>query len=215
MSTRNLVAGLAALDRKPGVLVSGSAVGFYGSRGDEVLDEQSPAGTGFLAETCTAWEAEAKKAQSIGIRTVLARTGIVLSRDGGALAKMVQPFKLGLGGKLGSGRQWFPWIHIEDMVGILRFLLSNGSVAGPMNATAPNPVTNADFTRELARALHRPAFLPVPEAGLRALMGEMAEALLSSQRALPKAIISAGYEFLYRDLPSALANLLEPGRPGL
>lgn len=209
LGTRNLVQGLTAMKRKPTALISGSAVGFYGDRSDEELDEQSPAGRGFMAEVCTEWEREAARAANAGIRTVMVRTGVVLSREGGALEMMLRPFKMGLGGSLGAGRQWFPWIHIDDIDGIFRFALANPSVIGPVNGTAPAPVTNAEFTRLLARALHRPAFIPVPEFGLRAVMGEMAGVLLASQRVLPRAILAAGYRFRYATLAAALADLLE------
>src|SRR5437868_2801735 len=209
VSTRNLVNGLRAMADKPAVFISSSAVGFYGDRGDEPLDEQSPAGRGFMPEVCRAWEQEAEQVTAAGIRLVLVRTGVVLSREGGALEKMRTPFKLGLGGKLGNGRQWFPSMHIDDIVGIYRYVLANGSVSGPINGTAPAPVTNAEFPRQFAEALHRPAFVSVPEFGLRAAMGEMAAVLLSSQRVLPNAVIAAGYRFRFATLAAALADLLD------
>lgn len=208
VSTRNLVKGLQAMAEKPAAFISSSAVGFYGDRGDELLDEQSPAGQGFMPEVCKVWEQEAEPAAQAGIRVVRLRTGVVLSRKGGALEKMMMPFKLGLGGKLGSGRQWLPWIHLDDIVGIYRYVLANPSVNGPINGTAPAPVTNAEFTRQFAEALHRPAFVPVPEFGLRAAMGEMAAVLLSSQRVMPNAMIAAGYRFRFAMLAAALADLL-------
>jgi uncharacterized protein (TIGR01777 family) len=209
LSTRHLVAGISAMSERPAAFISSSAVGFYGDRGDEPLDELSPPGTGFMPEVCTAWEREAEQAAASGVRVVLVRTGVVLSRDGGALDKMIWPFKLGLGGKLGDGRQWFPWIHIADIVGIYRHALMNAAIKGPINGTAPAPVTNAEFTREFAAALHRPAFVPVPEFGLRAAMGEMAAVLLASQRVLPSAAVAAGYRFRFERLSDALADLLD------
>ena len=209
ISTRHLVSGMRAMRTKPAVFISGSAVGFYGDRGDEPLDEQSPPGHGFMPKVCIEWEREAEPAEDAGLRVVRVRTGVVLSREGGALEKMMLPFKLGLGGKLGSGRQWLPWIHIADIVGIFRYALATAAIKGPINGTAPAPVTNAEFTRELAGALHRPAFVPVPEFGLRAAMGEMAAVMLSSQRVLPNAVLAAGYRFRFERLGAALADLID------
>ena len=208
VTTQNLVAGLHAAQRKPVVFVSGSAVGFYGDRGSEELDERSTAGRGFMSDICVEWERQAERATELGIRVVQIRTGVVLSMEGGALKKMLAPFKLGVGGPLGSGTQWFPWIHIEDIAGIFYHAIQRGSLTGPVNGTAPHPVTNGEFTRELARALHRPAFLPVPETALRVLVGEMAEVLFDSQRVLPKAALASGYEFRHPRLAEALAHLL-------
>ena len=208
VTTRNLVAGLRAMDKKPAALISGSAIGFYGSRGDETLDEQSAAGTGFMSEVCQEWEREAEPAAGLGIRVALIRTGVVLGREGGALQKMLTPFKLGLGGPLGSGKQWFSWIHIDDIVGVIHYALQKATLSGPVNGTAPAPVTNAEFTRALGHALHRPAFLPVPKFGLQALMGEMAEVLLGSQRVLPKVLLESGYAFRFSALAAALEDLL-------
>ena len=207
-TTRNLVAGLRSIDRRPGVLVSGSAVGIYGDRGDEQLEESSSPGRGFLSDVCVEWEQEALRATESGIRVVLIRTGIVLSAEGGALRKMLGPLKLGVGGRLGSGKQWFPWIHIKDIVGIFSHAISTSSLAGPVNGAAPEAVTNGEFTRELAGTLHRPAFMPVPEVALRVLMGEMAEAMFYSERVVPKVALEAGYEFHYPLLAQALADLL-------
>ena len=212
LSTRNLVGGLRSMNSKPSVLVSGSAVGFYGDRGDELLDEHAAAGRGFMSDICREWENEAESASGLGIRVVQVRTGVVLSTKGGALKKMLPPFKLGVGGPLGSGRQWFPWIHISDIVGIIRQAIDNSTMKGPVNGVAPEPVTNAEFTKQLGRALHRPAFLPVPEFALRGLMGEMADVLFGSQRVVPKAALQAGYEFQYPDLKRALENLFESTR---
>ena len=211
LSTRNLVAGLRSADSKPSALISGSAVGFYGNRGDELLEENAAAGRGFLSETCRDWENEAAAASDFGIRVVQVRTGVVLSAEGGALKKMLPPFKLGVGGRLGSGRQWFPWIHIDDIVGIFRHAIITSSMKGPANGVAPEAVTNAEFTKQLGRALQRPAFLPVPELALRALMGEMADVLFDSQRVVPKAVLQAGYEFGYPVLERALEDLFGDG----
>ncbi|HSF25627.1 MAG TPA: TIGR01777 family oxidoreductase [Blastocatellia bacterium] len=207
LSTRNLVAGLGSVGSRPSALINGSAVGFYGDRGDEQLDETASMGRGFMSEICRDWENEAAAARELGIRVVQVRTGVVLSPQGGALKKMVPPFKLGVGGRLGSGRQWFPWIHIADIVGIFRHAISDPSLKGPANGVAPESVTNAVFTKQLGRALHRPAFLPVPEMALRALMGEMADVLFHSQRVVPKAVLQAGYVFRYPALAQALEDL--------
>src|SRR5262245_44666193 len=207
-STRNLVDGMREMATRPSVFVCGSAVGFYGSRADEQLEEDSAAGQGFLSELCQEWEGEADKATDLSIRVVKVRTGVVLASQGGALQKMLPPFKLGLGGPLGSGRQWFPWIHIKDIVGIFNHGIQKSSLTGPINGVAPESVTNAEFTRELARALGRPAFLPVPEFAMRALMGEMAEILFASQRVIPKTALASGYEFHFARLQPALSDLL-------
>jgi uncharacterized protein (TIGR01777 family) len=204
--TRNLVAGIEVSTHKPAVLVCASAVGYYGERGDEPLEENSPPGEGFLSDTCKDWEAAA--ASVSGVRSVQIRVGVVLATEGGALQKMLTPFKLGVGGPLGSGRQWFPWVHIKDIAGIFRHAMVTASLRGPLNGVAPEPVTNAEFTRALGAVLHRPAFLPVPEFALRALMGEMADVLFVSQRVLPTAALASGYEFHYPLLEGALAQLL-------
>jgi uncharacterized protein (TIGR01777 family) len=208
LGTRNLVAGLAAQPSRARVLVSASAVGYYGDRGDEELDETSPAGHGFLAEVCAAWEGEAMAAEALGIRAVCVRLGIVLAREGGALAKMLPPFRLGAGGKVGNGRQWMSFVHIDDVVGILLHASREPSCRGAMNAVAPGPVTNAEFTRALAQALHRPAFLAVPKAALWLALGEMSQILTSSQRVFPRVAERTGYAFRYPELPTALAAML-------
>jgi hypothetical protein len=205
--TRNLVQALARLPRKPEALICASAIGYYGSRGDEILTESSAPGSGFLPEVCVAWEREAQAAEAFGIRVVRVRTGIVLDAHGGALARMLPPFRMGVGGRLGSGRQWMSWIHLEDLVGLFQFAVES-QVRGPLNAVAPNPVTNLDFTRELAHALRRPALFPVPELALRLLFGEMADVLLASQRIAPGAAGAAGFPFRFPQLPPALADLL-------
>jgi uncharacterized protein (TIGR01777 family) len=205
--TRNLVDAISKNQRRPEVLVCASAIGIYGSRGDEILKEDSPPAADFLARVVVDWENAAQSAEALGIRVVNLRFGVVLG-NGGALAKMLPPFKLGIGGQLGSGNQWTSWIHIDDAVNLILFALENGQVRRAVNATAPHPVTNAQFTRELARVLHRPAIFPVPPFALRLMFGEMADVVLASQRVLPAAAQAAGFEFRYGDLPSALANLL-------
>ena len=211
--TRLLAETLAKLQQPPSVLVSGSAVGYYGDRGDEILTEASPPGTGFLAELARDWEEATASAEAAGIRVAHLRTGIVLAAGGGALKKMLTPFKLGLGGRLGSGRQWMSWIALDDEVGAIVHLLGDGAgtaPAGAVNATAPNPVINADLTRALGEQLKRPTVLPVPKAGLRLLLGgEMAEELLlGGQRALPTRLLDSGYQFAFPDLRSALERVL-------
>jgi uncharacterized protein (TIGR01777 family) len=205
--TRQLVNALSTQSRRPQVLVCASAIGFYGSRADEVLTEGSPAGDDFLARVVVDWERAATLAEALGIRVVQLRFGIVLGH-GGALAKMLPPFRLGLGGRLGSGKQWTSWIHIADLTKLISFAIASSAVHGPVNATAPNPVTNAVFTKELAAALHRPAIFPVPRFALNLLLGEMADAVLASQRVLPKAVQSAGFLFQYPELRIALPALL-------
>jgi uncharacterized protein (TIGR01777 family) len=209
-TTRALVGALAKMNARPRVLVSASAIGIYGNRGDELLTEESNAGAGFLAELAREWEEEALKAESIGIRVVLARFGIILARDGGALAKMVTPFKLGVGGKLGSGAQWMSWVTLEDVVGILRMAIDKADVRGAVNVVAPKPVQNAEFTKLLASALRRPALFPAPAFALRLALGEMADALLlSSQRVVPSLLERSGYRFLHASLAPALAAVLK------
>jgi len=208
VGTRNLVAGLALLKSRPRVLVSASAVSYYGDRGDEELDERSAAGDGFLAEVCADWEREAMAASQLGIRVVCVRIGIVLAPGGGALARILTPFRMGVGGRLGSGRQWMPWIHIKDVAGIMLHASRNKESNGPMNAVAPSPVTNADFTRALAHAVHRPALLPVPRAALRLAFGELSDILIASQRVFPRVAEHSGYAFAYTDLHGALDNVM-------
>jgi len=203
------VGTLARLDRKPRVFVSASAIGYYGNRGDETLDESSASGSDFLAELCRDWEAEAIRAQASGIRTVITRFGIILSAKGGALTQMLTPFKLGLGGRLGTGKQWMSWVALDDVVGILRSAISNEQASGPVNVVAPNPVQNSEFTRVLAGVLHRPAIFPAPAFALRVALGEMADALLlSSQRVQAERPPTAGYAFRYENLEPALHAIL-------
>ena len=208
VGTRNLVAGLALLKSRPRVLVSASAVGYYGDRSDEALDERSAAGHGFLAEVCADWEREAMAASQLGIRVVCVRIGIVLAPGGGALARMLTPFRMGVGGRLGSGRQWMPWIHIKDVAGIMLHASRNNEINDPINAVAPSPVTNADFTRALAHAVHRPALLPVPRAALRLAFGELSDILIASQRVFPRVAEHTGYAFAYTDLDRALDDVM-------
>jgi uncharacterized protein (TIGR01777 family) len=204
--TRQLVDALRA--SSPRVLVSASAVGYYGSRGDEILTEASQAADDFLGRLAVEWEREALEAEQFGVRVVLLRIAMVLGSDGGALAKMLAPFRLGLGGCIGSGKQWMSWIHADDLAALVEFVLGTESVRGPVNASAPEPVTNAEFTRGLARALHRPAIFPVPKLALRLLFGEMAQIVYASQRVVPEKAVSAGFSFQYSKLGPALANLL-------
>jgi uncharacterized protein (TIGR01777 family) len=205
--TEHLVAAMAKSAARPKTLICASAIGYYGSRGDDVLTEASGPGTGYLPEVCVAWEKAAQGAEALGVRVVRVRIGIVLDAKGGALAKMLPPFKLGVGGNVGNGRQWMSWIHIEDLVEMFRFALSSG-VTGAINGVAPAPVTNAEFTKTLAAVLHRPALFPVPTLALRVLFGEMSDVLLGSQRVLPKAAESAGFEYRFPRLDTALAELL-------
>src|SRR3989440_1786252 len=205
-TTGALVNALARMNARPRVLVSASAIGIYGDRGDEVLTEESKPGTDFLAGLAREWETEALKAEELGIRVVLARFGIILARHGGALAKMLLPFKLGAGGRLGSGKHWMSWIMLEDVVGIVKSMLENSTVRGPVNVVAPGAVQNAEFTKVLAKALHRPAIFPAPAFALRLALGEMADALLlSSQRVTPQALGRLGYRFLHPELSVGLS----------
>jgi len=207
-TTRHLLAWIAAQAYRPRVLVSGSAIGWYGPRGDEMLDENSAPGDDFAAGLCRAWEDEAMKAGAFGVRVCCIRTGIVLARDGGALAKMLLPFRLGLGGPLGDGRQWMSWIARDDLVEFIVWLAQNERTNGAYNATAPGPVVNADFARELGRALHRPAFMPTPAFALKLLFGEMAELLLTGQRVLPARAAATGFTFRFPELAGAFRAIL-------
>lgn len=207
--TRLLAEALARVARKPEVLVSASAIGFYGDRGDEPLDEASPAGSGFLAEVCQAWEAAAQPAAEAGVRVVWLRTGIVLTPRGGALARMLPPFQAGLGGPVGSGRQVMSWIALDDLVGAIHHAVFTSTLRGPVNATAPAPVTSAEFGQALGAVLGRPAVLPLPALAVRTLFGEMGEALLlGGARVLPRSLLASGFEFLCPTLPEALSHEL-------
>jgi len=207
--TSRLVKAISQLSRKPTVLINASAVGYYGSRGDEVLTEESAPGQGFLPDVCRDWEQRAQQATALGLRVVCIRIGIVLGIESGALPQMLPPFRFGIGGKLGSGRQWMPWIHIDDIAGLFDFALKTETVHGPLNACSPNPVTNAEFTRQLGYALHRPTVIPVPEISLKLLFGEMAQVIFASDRALPKVALASGYQFLFPELSAALTQLLQ------
>ncbi len=208
--TRHLAEALAKTAQKPKVFVSGSAIGFYGDRREEILREDSASGTGFLPEVCREWEAAAQPAIDAGIRTVKIRTGVVLSAKGGALPKMLTPFKLGVGGKIGDGRQWMSWIDVRDLVGAIHHILKTDLLQGPVNMTAPKAVTNAEFTKTLASVLHRPAIFPVPAFAARLAFGQMAdELLLASQRVEPTKLVRSGYPFLYMDLRKSLTDLLQ------
>jgi uncharacterized protein (TIGR01777 family) len=207
IGTRRLVNVIGRVPHKPKVLVCASAVGIYGDRGDEILTESSVPGAGFLADVCRGWEAEADRATEFGVRVVKLRIGFVLGRDGGALATMVPAFRAFVGGRLGSGRQWTPWVHVDDVTEMAVHALDS-NCAGVWNATSPNPVTNAEFTRQLARVLHRPAIFPVPPFALKLAFGELGSHMLDSARVIPQAATAAGFPFRYPELGNALQNLL-------
>ena len=211
LGTGLLASTLATLERKPSVLVSASAIGWYGDRGDEILDETAPQGGGFLAEVTAAWEAAAEPATDAGIRVVHPRTGIVLSKDGGVLRRLLLPFKLGVGGRTGSGSQWWSWITLDDEVRALTHLVFSSSLAGPVNLTAPNPVTNREFVGTLGSVMRRPAVLPTPSLALKAVLGsEMADALLfQSQRVVPARLIEDGFTFDAPTLEGAMRSALD------
>ena len=206
--TRNLVEAMKKLSPPPSILVCASATGYYGSRGDEVLTEASAPGSGYLPDVCVAWESAAREAETLGVRVVTVRTGVVLDTRGGALPRMLPPFRMGVGGRLGSGKQWMSWIHLQDLAAIFHLALDQ-PLRGPVNGVAPYPVDNAEFTRTLAAALHRPAVFPVPGFALKVLFGEMSEVLLSSQRVSPKAAEAAAFRFRFPQLAPALADLLK------
>jgi uncharacterized protein (TIGR01777 family) len=207
--TRNLLAGLRAAENAPGTLVGSSAIGYYGARGEEPLDEEAPPGDDFLAEVCVEWERESAKASAeLGMRVVLVRTGVVLDKSGGALEKMLPPFRLGIGGPVAGGRQFISWIHRDDVVGMIVTALEDERWSGPVNATAPEPLSNRDFSHALGRALKRPAFLPVPGVALQLLYGEMAEIVTEGARVVPAKPLVLGYEFLHPRLDEALSSAL-------
>lgn len=209
-ATRHLMGALAKLQRPPRIVVAASAIGFYGNRGEEALTEQSAPGSGFLPEICVEWEAETARGAQFGARVASLRFGIILAAHGGALAKMLPPFKLGVGGRLGSGRQWMSWITLAEVVNIVEFALANSQLSGAVNAVAPNPARNSEFTEALAKTLHRPALFPAPPFALRLALGEMADALLlSSQKVLPAKLADAGYRFQQPELATALADVLK------
>jgi len=207
-TTKRLLDWIERQERAPGVLVSGSAIGWYGPAGDEELDEDADAGNDFSAHLCRDWEAEAVKAEALGVRVCRLRTGIVLGTEGGALRKMLLPFRAGVGGRMGSGRQWMSWIARADILALIRWLIDHDSARGAYNGTAPAAVTNAEFARALGAALHRPAVLPTPAFALRLLFGEMADILLTGQRVVPKRATAEGFKFKYPELPSALSSVL-------
>jgi uncharacterized protein (TIGR01777 family) len=204
LGTRQLVASIGDILPRPRVLICASAIGYYGDRGDQLLEETSAAGRGFLPDVCREWEAEALEAEKFGVRVVLARFGMVLAARGGALDRMRTPFRLGLGGKLGSGQQWMSWVHLDDAVGLLLHAAARKELRGPVNVVSPNPVTNQEFTRQLGRALARPAVLPVPRLALSLAFGELSEVLLESQRVLPRVALESGYSFAFPELGPAL-----------
>lgn len=209
-----LLAAVGAARTRPETLLQASAVGFYGDRAGQELSEESAPGRGFLAETTVDWERASVPFENLGVRRVLLRTGIVLARDGGALPRILLPLRFGVGGALGSGRQWMPWIHLEDEIAAILWLLARHELAGPFNLTAPRPATNAELTREAARRLGRPAFFRAPAWALRGALGELAEAVLGSQRALPARLLASGFRFRYSELGPALDALLAEPRPG-
>jgi uncharacterized protein (TIGR01777 family) len=206
-ATKSLVNAVAKTKAKPKFLINASAVGYYGPHGDETVTEQTGPGQDFLSRLCVDWEEEAKKAEALGVRVALVRTGIVLDKGKGALAKMVPPFKMFVGGPLGSGQQWMPWIHIEDHIGLICFLMENDGARGPFNATVPNPVTMETFSKTLGDVLNRPSWASVPPSALALLLGEMADMLTTGQRAVPEAALKLGYTFKYPYLLDALRSL--------
>ena len=206
--TRNLVAGIGDADPRPRVLVSASGVGFYGAHGDERIDERAPGGDDFLARVCATWEAEALKAEALGVRVAVLRTGVVLDRSGGALSKMLLPFRAGVGGPVAGGDQYLPWIHVDDVVGFYLAALDDERWRGPVNATAPEPVTNREFSKALGRALRRPAIAPVPGLALRALYGEMAHIVTTGQRVVPAIALERGHRFRHTEVEAALRDVL-------
>ncbi len=208
--TRTMIEAFARLEKKPEVFVSASAIGFYGDRGDDEMTETSAAGDTFLAEVSKEWESESRRAEDMGIRTVLLRNGIVLSKDGGALGTMLTPFKLGVGGVIGSGKQWMSWASLDDAVNVINFAIENEKIRGAINVTSPNPVTNEEFTKTLGEVLYRPTFLPLPEFAVNLVFGEMGDALLiDSTKVLPKRLLDAGYEFEFPELRSALVHAVK------
>lgn len=210
-STRLLVEAIARAERKPSTLVCASAVGFFGDRGDEELTENSPAGEGFLAEVCIDWEKAALEAQKLGVRVVCIRIPMVLGPDGGALAQMVPLFKLGVGGRLGNGKQYMPWVHVDDLVNILKFAAENSEISGALNAVAPEFINNKLFTKALAKSLHRRAIFPAPAFALKLILGEFASVLLASQKVAPVRLLQTDFEFKYPGLEAALDNLFSGG----
>lgn len=207
--TEQLVTWLERREQKPDVLISGSAVGWYGDGGERELDENAqPVSEDFASRLCIAWEETAQRAETLGIRVVQVRTGLVLADEGGMLQRLLPPFKMGMGGPIGNGRQWMPWVHIEDQIALIDFLMSRDDARGPYNACAPSPARNRDFAKTLASVLHRPSFMPMPAVALRVLLGELSILLLGGQRARPDRLQEAGFTFRFTDLRAALENLL-------
>jgi len=207
LGTRNVVTAISKLKDRPKIFVASSAIGFYGERGDEEITESSAAGDNFLAEVSKAWESESRRAEDAGIRTVLLRTGIVLTKEGGALGTMLTPFKLGVGGVIGSGKQWMSWISMEDHIAVINFVIENENIRGAVNSVSPNPVTNEQFTKTLGDVLYRPTFLPLPEFAVSMVFGEMGDALLlASTKVVPKRLEDAGFEFKYPQLKPAIEH---------
>jgi len=210
VTTQKIIQYLQAASKKPELLISGSAIGYYGNQAEKLIDEQMSGDNSFSSKLCFDWEHEAQQAEALGIRSCYLRTGIVLGKNGGALSKMLPAFKLGLGGPMGNGRQWMSWIHIDDLVGIILHVINNKDIKGAINGTAPTPVTNKEFSSTLARVLKRPAFLTMPAFILKLMLGEMAqELLLSGQRVIPKKILDAGYDFQYAELEEALWEVVK------
>jgi uncharacterized protein (TIGR01777 family) len=210
LGTRNVVDAISKLKKKPHTFIASSAIGFYGERGDEEVTESSAAGDNFLAVVCKEWEAESRRAEDAGIRTVLLRTGIVLSKDGGALATMLTPFKLGVGGVVGSGKQWMSWISLEDEIAVINFAIENENIRGAVNAVSPNPATNEEFTKTLGEVLYRPTFIPLPEFAVSMIFGEMGDALLlASTKVMPKRLEDAGFEFKHPNLKEAIESAVK------
>lgn len=210
LGTRSVVDSISKLKDRPKVFVAASAIGFYGERGDDEMTESATAGDTFLADVSRAWESEARRAEDAGIRTVLLRTGIVLSKDGGALATMLMPFKLGVGGVVGSGDQWMSWIALDDHIAAINFAIENENLRGAVNSTSPHPVTNQEFTKTLGEVLYRPTFLPLPEFAVSMVFGEMGdELLLTSTKVIPQRLLDAGFEFQYPNLKAAIEHVVE------
>jgi uncharacterized protein (TIGR01777 family) len=210
LGTRNVVEAISKLKKKPRVLIAASALGYYGERGDAEMTESDSPGDTFLAEVAKDWEAESRRAEDAGIRTVLLRTGIVLSKDGGALGTMLLPFKVGVGGVVGSGKQWMSWISLDDHINVINFSIENENLRGAVNSVSPNPVTNEEFTKIMGEVLYRPTFIPLPEFAVSMLLGEMGDALLlTSTKVLPKRLEDAGFEFKYPELKAALEDAVK------
>ena len=210
LGTRNIVDTISELERRPSVLIAASAVGFYGDRGDEILTETSKSGKTFLADVCREWEAESRRAEDSGVRTVLLRTGLVMSKEGGALGTMLLPFKMGLGGVIGDGKQWMSWISLDDHIRVITTALENENIRGAVNSVSPEPVTNEEFTKIMGEVLYRPTFIPVPEFAVHLMLGEMGEELLlNSERVIPKRLTDLGFEFKFADLKKAIENAVK------